>query len=66
MQKKRRQKKKRKSGSRRGGQPGGSPEAPANPDLAAMAKYRDDYEAYLVREYGDSYIQWRASNPSYN
>ena len=54
-------KKKRKSGSRKGGQPGDRPEAPPNSDPAATAKYNEEYEAYLVREYGEPYIKWKAS-----
>jgi hypothetical protein len=63
---KRRRKKKRKSGSRQGGQLGVNPEAPASSDPAAIAQYREDYEAYLMREYGDSYTQFKASNPTFN
>ena len=63
---KNRRKKKRKSGRRQGGQLGDSPEAPASSDPAAIAQYREDYDAYLMREYGDSYTQFKASNPTFN
>ena len=52
---KKRRKKKRKSGSRQGGQTFDSPIAPTSSDPAAMAQYREDYETYLKREYGDLY-----------
>ena len=31
-----------------------------------VTKYRKEYEAYLIWEYGNSYIEWKASNPSIN
>ena len=62
---KRRKKKKRKSESRQMGQPfDSSPEAPTSNDPAAVAKYREDWEAYLRREYGDFYTQYKADHQS--
>ena len=56
---KKRRKKKRKS---RGTQPFECPEAPTSSDSAVIAQYREDYEAYLMREYGDFYTQFKADN----
>ena len=54
-------KKKRKSGRRQGGQPDGCPEAPASSDPAAISQYKDNYEAYFMKEYGEIYTQAKAN-----
>ena len=66
---KRRKKKKSKDVSRQEGQPfdSQSPGALTSNDPAAVAKYIEDWDAYLRREYGDFYTQYKADqDQSYN
>ena len=58
---KKKKRKKRKSGRRPGGQHLDSPEAPPSSDQAAIDKYKEEYEAYFLREYGDIYLQAKAA-----
>lgn len=50
-------KRKKKNNKRSKGQPVDSPESSTSMDPSAVAHYKADWEAYLIKEYGEYYYQ---------